>query len=193
MSNMSGTGNVERLGAAFSLALALLVLTAAIAVAQPQARAVSVGFSSAVATGGAYGVRSSVGQPVSGLTSGPFQVGTGFWYADVDARIPSAVEIDRLTDEIPRQIQLDQNYPNPFNPTTNILVSLPERRAVYLAVYNTIGQRVSVLIDGELPAGVHRISWDARDEAGRGVASGVYLYRLVVGDYSKTRTMTLLK
>jgi hypothetical protein len=84
--------------------------------------------------------------------------------------------------------QLDQNYPNPFNPTTSITFSLPERSPVTLTVYNAVGQRVAVLIDSDISAGRHSVTFDASD-----LASGLYLYRIQAGDFREARRMVLVK
>ncbi len=76
------------------------------------------------------------------------------------------------------RFSLAQNHPNPFNPTTTIRFSVPDAGRVRLAVYNVAGQLVRTLIDEWLSVGEHAAIWDGRDELGRSVASGVYLYRL---------------
>ncbi|MCC5934336.1 MAG: CotH kinase family protein [Balneolales bacterium] len=74
---------------------------------------------------------------------------------------------------LPQQFMLHQNYPNPFNPTTNITFDLPVQADIVLEVFNVTGQRVAVLANGSHQAGTHTIAFDAR-----GLASGLYLYRL---------------
>jgi len=162
---------------------------------QVMVRGLSAGFSSAVSSGERFGIKASAGEPVSGLTQGEvFKIGTGFWYADAEAKVPEAIELESdLPGEIPPEFRLHQNYPNPFNPATSILISVPRQARARLEVYNMIGQLVTVLVDKELSAGTHRLTWDARDETGRSVSSGMYVYRLVAGDFSDTRTMILLK
>ena len=93
---------------------------------------------------------------------------------------------------LPARLQLGQNYPNPFNPSTIIPYQLPAPARVRLEVFNILGQRVATLVDGERPAGFHTAAWDATDASGRGVASGVYLYRLLGGGERLTRSMVLL-
>ncbi len=94
---------------------------------------------------------------------------------------------------LPDNFTLRQNYPNPFNPTTQISFTLPRAERVSLMVYNIAGQRVRLLIDGQLSSGVHTIEWDGRDDQGFTVSSGIYLYRLSGAKLSASRKMTLLK
>jgi hypothetical protein len=75
-------------------------------------------------------------------------------------------------ERIPDGFALHQNFPNPFNPSTSISYDLKSESRVRLTVFNTIGQEVVTLVDGRLPAGAHRIAWNAP------VSSGVYFYRL---------------
>ena len=91
-------------------------------------------------------------------------------------------------DGLPDEYALHQNYPNPFNPTTEISFSIPHTAHVSLEIYNIAGQRVATLIDGNLNAGHHTVTWDAS-----GAASGVYLYRLATDDFDETKKMMLLK
>ena len=93
---------------------------------------------------------------------------------------------------LPARLQLGQNYPNPFNPATIIPYQLPSPARVRLEVFNILGQRVATLVDGERPAGFHTATWNATDASGRGVGSGVYLYRLLGGGERLTRSMVLL-
>ena len=93
---------------------------------------------------------------------------------------------------LPARLQLGQNYPNPFNPSTIIPYQLPAPTRVRLEVFNILGQRVATLVDGARPAGFHTATWDATDASGRGVGSGVYLYRLLGGGERLTRSMVLL-
>jgi hypothetical protein len=108
---------------------------------------------------------------------------------------PSSVTVTRgvvtnIEDDLnlPAQVSLDQNYPNPFNPTTTIQFSLPEAAQTTLEVYNMLGQRVAMLVNENLSAGTHAISFDASS-----LASGTYIYRLTSGNFTQTRKMMLLK
>jgi hypothetical protein len=89
---------------------------------------------------------------------------------------------------LPREFTLLQNYPNPFNPSTTIRYSIPELTHVTLQVYNTLGQEVARLIDRELEAGNHQLTFDATH-----LPSGVYIYRLQAGDRVDNKKLMLLK
>jgi hypothetical protein len=94
---------------------------------------------------------------------------------------------------LPNIFALDQNYPNPFNPSTVISFTLGSKMPVELSVYDLLGRKVRILASGELPAGVHSVTWDGRNESGRDVASGVYLYKLKSGESSAILRMTLIR
>ena len=89
---------------------------------------------------------------------------------------------------LPTVYSLSQNYPNPFNPSTSIRYSVVKDGHVKLAVYNTLGKEVAVLVDGNVQAGSHKIDWKA-DE----LSSGVYFYKLTAGDFSATKKMILMQ
>ncbi len=88
---------------------------------------------------------------------------------------------------------LEQNYPNPFNPTTTISFALPQAGEVSLSIYNTNGQLVKKLVAGEMNAGRHSLVWDATNERGERVASGVYLYVIKAGAFTAQRKLVLMK
>lgn len=88
----------------------------------------------------------------------------------------------------PRTFTLDGNYPNPFNPSTTIKYTLQSNTTMELAVYNAIGQLVTVLKQGMESAGEHTITWNARN-----MPSGVYVMRMKAGGTSETRKMLLMK
>ena len=94
---------------------------------------------------------------------------------------------------LPEQFDLYQNYPNPFNPDTRIEFDLPEEGNVKLTIYNILGEKVKSIINENLPAGKHSVTWDSRNEDGTSVSSGVYLYRLETEGWQKTRKMLLVK
>lgn len=93
----------------------------------------------------------------------------------------------------PQAIALRQNRPNPFNPETRIELELPQSARAVLHVYDGNGRRVRTLLDRDLPAGVHGVSWDGRDDSGQILASGVYFYELRAGTIVAGRRMVMLR
>ena len=91
-------------------------------------------------------------------------------------------------DILPKEFILAQNYPNPFNPTTVIEFSLPEEVHVSLRVYDVPGNELAVLVDRRYTSGTYTVNVDAKRWS-----SGVYLYQLNAGGYSRTLKMLLLK
>jgi flagellar hook assembly protein FlgD len=94
---------------------------------------------------------------------------------------------------LPGTFKLYQNAPNPFNPVTEIKFDLPKAGYVSLTVFNLLGQEVVRLIETDLPAGSHSITWTGRDDSGSGVSSGIYFYRLDGAGFSDKKKMILLK
>lgn len=97
------------------------------------------------------------------------------------------------TGSIPNKFALEQNYPNPFNPETEIRFQLPQAGTVVLRIFNTLGQEIRRLADEQYDAGSHTVRWDGKDNRGREVSSGIYLYQLQAGDFSQIKKMTLLR
>ncbi len=89
--------------------------------------------------------------------------------------------------------KLEGNYPNPFNPETVIRFSLKEAAPVRITIYNVKGQAIRQLVQDNLAAGNHRVIWNGKDNNGRSVSSGVYLYRMETPAYSRTLKMMLMK
>jgi hypothetical protein len=94
---------------------------------------------------------------------------------------------------IPSSIHLAQNYPNPFNPTTEIQFSLPNQANVSLEIYDITGRLITTLINGSMSSGNYTVTWDATNQFGQTVSSGIYLYRLQAGDIVETKRMTFIK
>jgi hypothetical protein len=86
------------------------------------------------------------------------------------------------------EYKLENNYPNPFNPTTTIEYSIANAGHVELYIYNTLGQRVATLVNENISAGHHQVTFDAT-----GFASGVYFYKMVTADFSQVKKMLLVK
>jgi flagellar hook assembly protein FlgD len=90
-------------------------------------------------------------------------------------------------------IALEQNHPNPFNPSTEIGFSIGEADDVHLAIYDVRGALVSNLVNRRMAPGHYRETWNGRDDLGREVPSGIYFYRVTVGEYALTRRAVLLR
>lgn len=109
-----------------------------------------------------------------------------------EIQLAEHVENDDLT-AVPSPALLTGNHPNPFSRETSITYEVPKACAVTLAVYNVKGQKLRTLISGTAPEGRNSITWDACDDAGRRVPSGLYFCRISSGGKSQTRKMMLWK
>ncbi len=98
-----------------------------------------------------------------------------------------------FSDGIPTEYTLDQNFPNPFNPTTTIRFALPEAATVSLKVYNIRGQLVRTLFSGIFEAGFHDFLWDATNDNGIKVSSGVYFYEIKTREFIQVKKMLLIE
>jgi len=105
-------------------------------------------------------------------------------------RIPlsDVTAVEKPPAPMPGQYELSQNYPNPFNPSATIRYGVPNRMHVTLNVFNTLGQEVALLQNGEQEAGYHEVRFD-----GSGLSSGVYFYRIQAGEFVQTRKLLLLR
>ena len=96
--------------------------------------------------------------------------------------------VSSVNTETPGQFALGQNYPNPFNPSTAISFQLSAVSFVKLTVYDALGRAVATLVDEARPAGSYTVTWNAQN-----LPSGVYVYRIVAGDYVASKKMLLTK
>ncbi len=130
-------------------------------------------------------------------TAAPVTVGSGedAESADIQLEFDNITSVgDDLAVGLPEQFELSQNYPNPFNPETTIKYQLTESGEVTLSVFNLLGQQVRTLVSKPQQAGSHSATWDGKDNSGRQVASGIYVYRLKAGDkFTMSKQMLLLK
>ncbi|MBN2354567.1 T9SS type A sorting domain-containing protein, partial [candidate division KSB1 bacterium] len=97
------------------------------------------------------------------------------------------------TGVVPLRFELTQNAPNPFNTETCIHFALPQNSRVNLRVYNVNGQVIKRLVEKEMPAGRHVVSWDGRNEGGEAVASGVYFCKMEAGAFIAVRRMVVVR
>ena len=128
-----------------------------------------------VVSGGITDVRESNGVALTGQT----------WvYTDTI----SVQGLNEVSIESPEKYILAQNYPNPFNPSTTIQFAIPEQSFVKLEIFNTLGEKVDVLLAEELNAGTYRFDWNAKN-----LTSGIYYYSLTADNFRHTRKLILLK
>ena len=117
----------------------------------------------------------------------PFDLASGLLGEDV-----TAVE-EATGAETPHSYRLGTAYPNPFNSESSIEFAVPVEERVRIDVFNTVGQQLAALVDEDLSAGLYEVSWKAIDKNGRRVSTGIYFYRMQAGNFSDTRSVTLLK
>jgi len=96
--------------------------------------------------------------------------------------------IDEAAGEVPNEFALSQNYPNPFNPVTNFQFSIVNRQWTILKVYDLLGREVATLVNEVKQPGTYMVQWDAA-----GLASGVYFYRLQMGNFVDVKKLVLLR
>ena len=123
------------------------------------------------------------------LASGGFDGTVRLWRSV----LPTAVEGDERYAALPDRTVLLPAYPNPFNPNTTIAYQLSGSGPVRLTLYNITGQPVKRLAHATQGPGTYQVNWDGRDDHGRTLPTGVYLYRLQVGAQTETRKLLLLR
>lgn len=174
-------------GRSVAVKLMLLLTVALMTGAFPQTTGVRLSaWRSATITGTStsFGMTGVMGEYASGEMSGP-NYSILFGTENLIGVIVSAHEEHPM---LPLATDLFQNYPNPFNPFTTIKFTLKNVSRVELVVYDMLGAEVQRLVDEEKPAGEYRIPFN-----GTGLASGVYIYRLVAGDFVSVKKLVLLK
>ena len=85
------------------------------------------------------------------------------------------------------------NFPNPFNPATTIQYALPQAADVELIVYNAVGQVVRTLVAEYQSAGRYAVEWDATNDSGYRLSSGMYFYHLQADEFREVKKMLLLR
>jgi hypothetical protein len=99
----------------------------------------------------------------------------------------------QVTSNLPTTNILYDNYPNPFNPITTISYYLKEDLHAKLIIYNVLGQQVRTLVDSQQSEGKHIIQWDASNDNGQRVSSGVYFYYISAGSFTQANRMVLME
>ena len=129
----------------------------------------------------------------SNIAGGEFRYISG-WFDVLEALGFSGVEPSyEFSNFIPKTFHLYQNYPNPFNPETTIPFRMHSSAFVQIIIYNTLGQIVTTLIDGFMPAGYHQVFWDATDDHGQPMSTGVYICIMQIGKSTLKNKMILMR
>lgn len=95
--------------------------------------------------------------------------------------------------ELAKEFSIFQNYPNPFNPETKIIYQLPKAEHVSLMIYNVLGQKIRTLVNEFKEAGNYDVYWDGKDETGKNMPAGIYIYRIRAGSFIDIKKMLLVK
>jgi hypothetical protein len=114
--------------------------------------------------------------------------GESDWSAESRYRTGAVLDVSSAERDVPERFALEQNFPNPFNPSTVIPFQLPAASMVRLAVYDLLGREVALLVYDQKAAGKYEVRLD-----GKALASGVYLCRLIAGNYRETRKIVLMR
>jgi len=104
--------------------------------------------------------------------------------------------VENTQSAIPTTLSLRQNYPNPFNPETNIRFDISANHPsehIRLEIFDLLGRKVRTLASGQYAPGTYSVPWNATDDAGLPVASGIYVYRLSSPSTSFTKKMVLIQ
>ncbi len=103
------------------------------------------------------------------------------------------LQLRLLEGTAPTTFAVAQNFPNPFNPTTEIQYAIPQPENVTLEIYNSVGQKVRTLVSQQQEAGIYTVTWNATNDAGKRVGSGVYFYHVTAGSQQSIKKMLLIK
>lgn len=94
---------------------------------------------------------------------------------------------------VPKDFNLKQNYPNPFNPSTTIEYTLQKEEKVVLKIYDTIGKEIKTLVNKDQKSGNYKVVWDATDNKGDKVSSGIFFYQLQINNATITKKAVFIK
>lgn len=140
-----------------------------------------------------FAIRVALHDSLVYLASGDFEESGDFLNGVFILKNDFSTSIQEATSLVPVSFVLTQNFPNPFNPTTTISYELPKNTNVLIVIYDIAGRKVKELVNRGQQAGVYLVKWDGKNEIGQAVASGVYIYKIVAGTYTKSNKMILLK
>jgi len=110
----------------------------------------------------------------------------------LDLTLITGIEDEVVKSDTPI-FQVEQNYPNPFNNETTIGFNLMNNTHVKIEILGIQGRIVKTLINKDMPAGKHKVSWNGCNKSGFRLPAGSYLYKIESGNYSQTRKMLLME
>ncbi|SVD65432.1 uncharacterized protein METZ01_LOCUS418286, partial [marine metagenome] len=110
-----------------------------------------------------------------------------------DQDTTNCVQVSILDETFPLIYRLHSAYPNPFNPVTTLNYDLPENELVNITIYDMMGRVVNTLINDQQTAGYKSIQWNATNNTGQSVSTGLYLYTIEAGKFRQTKKMVLMK
>jgi hypothetical protein len=117
-----------------------------------------------------------------------YSTGISYWSNIGNFRTSVIANLEEINTIIPAENKLFDNYPNPFNPVTSFKFDISQQSIVRLYIYDILGNEINVLVNTELKPGTYRLGW-----SGINLASGLYFYRLIAGNYIETKKMLLVK
>jgi hypothetical protein len=116
------------------------------------------------------------------------------WFEGAPYYLPIKALVKRITTDVKdfknsnNLFYINQNYPNPFNGSTIIEYTIKEESRVEISVYNMLGENITTIVNEEMPAGIHKINFEPKN-----IPSGMYLYRIIAGDFISSRKMIYIK
>ena len=136
------------------------------------------------------------GEQITDTSCGRYPDGSATWVQMLPTPAASNTGEVAIREDIvgiPASFKVHQNYPNPFNPTTEINFDIPKATNVTISIYNVLGQKVTTLVDSHFEAGYYNAVWNATNDFGSSVASGIYIYKVQTNKNVDVKRMVYLK
>ncbi|HEX9972718.1 MAG TPA: FlgD immunoglobulin-like domain containing protein, partial [bacterium] len=134
-----------------------------------------------------------LGDPDDGEATDAIEAGNIVIHKEAGLAKPDNFAEDIEPEATPRQFSLFQNYPNPFNPETMIRFQIPQANHIIVRIFNTLGEEIRNVVNGRYQAGDYSVIWDGRDNSGKAVSSGTYIYQIQAGQYVDVKRMVLIR
>lgn len=111
----------------------------------------------------------------------------------IEAWLPTTMKEKVNANGLPLTFRLYQNYPNPFNAKTTIEYYLAKPSYISIKIFNLMGKEIATLVNEQKNAGNFSICWDGKDNSGKAIASGIYIYRIKANGFTEAKKLSLLK